>query len=462
VSAVTIGSRRLGQIGSDIALLVVAPAVVGAGAVLRPTPAVVALIGATSLLLLLKPDVSAVLAVAVLPFPLGLPTGLPVELSATDALILLALAGWLLQAVLQPAQTTRARVLRPLRVPLAAYGAAMLLSIAVHPSVPAAVTALQRAELVIGGLLLGAGLVRIGRLRLSLELFLMAASLLAVAATLDTGAGEFLGVQKNPAGGFISAALFISIIVKPSRRWILYAPVLSIGLLASQSRGALAGALVGAALAVVVVRLRDRIRLLLGLVGVGALLYASYAYLPALDQARLLRFTGAEDYALQNRTDFQADALDQVSASPWTGVGVGNYLGGIRLPGISDPHQVLLFQLAEGGIPLLLAFLALIIGGAFVVMRHSRAAPIALAALAVQVATLVHALADVYWVRGTPTPAWLLIGATLAAVWRAERGDQLGLDWVPRSRGSARHRRTRRGNANAAEPTHPPVGSSVA
>lgn len=463
MSPVATEGRRLGHVLGAIALLVAAPAALAAYAVLNPAPAVAVLIAASSLLLLLKPDVSAVLAVALLPFPVALPIGLPVELSATDALILLALGGWLLEGVLQPTQTPRARVLRPLRIPLAAYGAAMLLSIAVHRSIPAAVTALQRVELVIGGLLLGAGLIRTGLLRLSLEFYLVAASLLAVAAMLETGAEDFFGVQKNPAGGFISAALFIAILVKPSPRWILYAPILAVGLLASQSRGALLAALLAAAVAVVVIRLRDRIRLLFGLVGVGALLFVGYSQLPAIDRARLFRFSGAEDYAVLYRAEFQADALDQFASSPWTGVGVGNYTGGIRLPGITDPHQVLIFQLAEGGIPLLLAFLALAIGGAAVVLRHSKDSPLALAALTVQVSTVVHALVDIYWVRGTPTPAWLLIGATLAAVLLTARGDPRGLEWIPHRSSPARHRRTRARSGKAIELASPaPTGSSIA
>lgn len=456
-----VDTRRIGRV-VGAGLLVTASAAAAAGAVLYPAPAVAALIAAVAVFLFLKPDAAAVLAVALLPFPLSLPTGLPVELSATDALIALALAGWLLAAVLRPGQRARGRVLRPLRIPLVAYGAAMLLSVVAHPSIPAGFTVLQRVGLVIGGLLLGAGLVRNGRLRLSLELYLVAASVLAIAAALGTGSEAFLGVQKNPAGGFIAAALFIAILVKPSPRWVIYAPILAVGLLATQSRGALIAALVGAAATVVVVRLLDRIRLLLGLIGVGGLLFMAYSYLPALAQARLLTFSGVEDYALKFRSEFQADAMDQFTSSPLTGVGVGNYVGGPRLPGITDPHQVLIFQLAEGGIPLLLAFLALVIGPAALVMRYGRTSPLARAALAIQVVTVVHALADIYWVRGTPTPAWLLIGATLAVVWRARNDDPLGLEWISLKNSPPRHRRPRGEKVNPVEPSDPlPSGSAV-
>lgn len=445
VSRLPSGLIRLARLVAGIGLLSLAGAA-AAGAVIHPAAATTALVAVSALLLLLKPDLAAVLAVAVLPFPAALPTNLSVIVSATDLLIVLALGGWLLQCVLLPESAARIPVLRPLRIPLAAYGAAMIISIALHPSFPALTTGLQRIELVVGGLLLGAGLVRVGRLRLSLELYLATASVLAVAAILGTGSEQFLGVQKNPAGGFIAAALLIAILVKPSPRWVLYAPILAVGLLATQSRGALVGALVAAAVGVFVVRSRERLRVLLGLSAMGALVVASYAYLPAAAQTRLLRFSESDDYAIRYREEFQADALDQFSAAPWTGVGVGNYVGGPRIPGITDPHQVLIFQLAEGGVPLLLAFLVLAIGSTWVVLRYSRRSPLAVAALTVQIATIVHAMADVYWVRGTPVPAWLLIGASLAVIGRARRADPLGLDWVSAAPSTARHRRTDEGD----------------
>jgi len=448
--------RAVGAFG----LLIAAPAAAAAGAVFNPAAATAGLLIVGGVLLLLKPDVSAVLAVAALPFPVSIAPGLAVELSATDLLILLALVGWLLQEVLQPGRAARVRVLRSLRIPLAVYGAVMILGVVVHPSVPAVATALQRIALVIGGLLLGAGLVRMGRLRLSLELYLAAASVLAVGAMLDSGAGEILGGQKNPSGGFIAAALFIAILVKPSPRWILYAPVLTIGLLATQSRGALTAAFVAAGVSVVIVRFGDSLRLMITFVGVGILLLATYTFLPESAQVRLLRFTAGDDYAIRFREDFQADAWDQFVSAPWTGIGVGNYVGGPRLPGITDPHQVLIFQLAEGGVPLLLAFLLLAIGSAVVVLRQSRVSPLALAALCVQIATVVHALADVYWVRGTPTPAWMLIGASLAAVQLARRGDLLGREWArPRST-QPRHRRTRVEKAAAVGPGQVPAADT--
>lgn len=395
-------------------------AAITAFAVGHPGLALVALAAAGAVVLFIKPDLVAVLAVALLPYPLDLPTGLPIDLSPTDALIALALAGWLVAGLLRPRREPRIHVLRSLGIPLLAYGAAMALTFVVHPSVPGAVTMFQRVGLVVGGLLLGAGLVRIGRLRLSLEIYLASASLLAVAAVVDSGDAAFLGVQKNPAGGFILAALFIAILVKPSPRWLLYTPVLAVGLLATQSRGALIGALVGIAVGIVVVRWRGRVRLMFATTGVLGLIVVAYSYLPAGAKERLLRTSGSNDNAIQDRTSFQADALDHFHSAPWTGVGIGNYTGGPRLPGILDPHQVVLFQLAEGGIPLLVAFSVLVLGGAFVVLRHSRSSPLALAALTVQVATVIHAMTDVYWVRGTPTPAWFLIGAALAVAIRAK------------------------------------------
>jgi len=66
----------LSRVGGGIALLL-ASAALTAGAVLSPVTAIVTLTAVVAVLLLFKPDIAAVLAVALLPFPNSLPSGLP-------------------------------------------------------------------------------------------------------------------------------------------------------------------------------------------------------------------------------------------------------------------------------------------------------------------------------------------------------------------------------------------------
>ena len=91
-------------------------------------------------------------------------------------------------------------------------------------------------------------------------------------------------------------------------------------------------------------------------------------------------------------------------------MGVGNYLINSSVgASTTDPHEVILLQAAEGGYGFAAAFLILIFGASAVLYRM-RLLDLAPAAAAVLLATFIHGLVDVYWVRGTPVLSWLLLG----------------------------------------------------
>jgi ABC-type amino acid transport system permease subunit len=92
-------------------------------------------------------------------------------------------------------------------------------------------------------------------------------------------------------------------------------------------------------------------------------------------------------------------------------VGVGNYLAGTasNLTLVSDPHDVILLEAAEGGYIFAASFILLVVGAAFVLFRLRRV-ELAAAAGGVLIATVAHGMVDVYWVRGTPVLGWLLVG----------------------------------------------------
>ena len=56
------------------------------------------------------------------------------------------------------------------------------------------------------------------------------------------------------------------------------------------------------------------------------------------------------------------------------------------------------------------SFVLLVLGSAIALFTKMRRIPLAAAAAAVLLATAVHGLVDVYWVRGTPVLGWLLVG----------------------------------------------------
>ena len=421
-------------------------AVLGALGVRSPIPAL-AVVGVLGLALLVtKPTAAAVLAVIALPFPVSFIPGAPIKVALTDVLILVALTGWALEHLLRPTVQSSLRpvglsawTVRGMSLGLLAYGVAASISMVFHPSGEGVVTAAQRVLLVLGPLLLGAGLVRTGRLRPALGGYLVSVSVLAVSAVANTGAEGFLGVQKNPAGGFLAAGLIIAVVLRPYRWWVLTAPVLAIGVLASQSRGALLGLAVATVVTALVVRFGERTRLIATFSAAGVLLYGAYLSLPADAQARLTRFSADSDYAVRAREAFKADAFDVFGSSPWFGIGIGNYQGGLRSPGIRDPHDVLYLQLAEGGVVLLIGFLALVGWSLWCAARAVRVTAVAVAALGVQLSTVTHGVVDVYWVRGTPEPAFLLLGAVLAIATYRRQGLTIGAQWWAAER-HGRHR----------------------
>jgi O-antigen ligase len=104
-----------------------------------------------------------------------------------------------------------------------------------------------------------------------------------------------------------------------------------------------------------------------------------------------------------------------VKQHPLLGVGVGDYLTGDPTNDTvtTDPHNVLLLDAGEGGLPDLALFLVMLAGTGIVMLRRKRFSRWAGPALALQAAILTHGLVDVYWVRGTPVIGWLLVGMAL-------------------------------------------------
>ena len=159
-----------------------------------------------------------------------------------------------------------------------------------------------------------------------------------------------------------------------------------------------------------------------------ALAFGTFVLLPAALQARLTTFspgTGSPGaYALSIRQQYRTDAEHIIAAHPLVGIGVGNYYAGNPYRGTptTDPHDVLLLQAAEGGYLFAVSFVLLIFG-CVLALGKMRNVDIAPAAVGVLLATAVHGLVDVYWVRGTPIFSWLLVGMVCGRFVSLQRGD---------------------------------------
>ena len=351
--------------------------------------------------------------------------GLGIQVTFGDALLLLAVGSALATSVLKHREPT-VRLPPPLYLLIGVYLAVLVLVVVLNPGSHSIVDALHRVQ-VVGVAVVVGGFVLSGRaLRQALGGYLLVTTVFAVAyAAVSTGAGG-LGIQKNPAGQFIAVAvlLVLGTDVLGTWRFALLAP-LSLGLFATGSRGALLGLGVGIAAQQLCGGQAPRWRTAATLVPLALALGIGYAVLPQDSQERVGTFTtrgGATQSDMEAastiklRQDYRTDALRSIAAHPFTGVGVGQYIGGTVAKGTqtNNPHNVVLLEAVEGGYPLALASVALLVGSCVLVFRRRQQTPLAAVALAVQVSTITHGMVDVYWVRGTPTLGWLLVGAALA------------------------------------------------
>jgi O-antigen ligase len=400
---------------------------VGAGSLTQPALAVgLALLPAVALAVYF-PHPFVVAAVALLPFSRDVSGGQlgGVAVSASDLLLALGSLGIAVAFLGHRGPDPVSNPLRPLGVPLAIYFSALGLSVLFHPSFEGAVTFVQRLELVVVALLAGSLLARGGLLRRALTLQVVAATLLAVAAALvvimqGTATGQILGVQKNFAAQAIAGAFLVVVSYRLVPARSAASGVLAVGLIASLSRGAII-ATAAALLVVAAFQAPGRRLRLFGLVLVmGALVLITYSALPGAQQERLVQVSPDEDYGAGARVVYADDAWRTFRSAPIVGVGAGNYVGQRGDFVVTDPHNVLLLEAADGGVVLVGAFIILNACCFVILFRRIRWHPVVLTALAVQLATLLHGLVDVYWVRGTPVLGWVLVGAALALTHREE------------------------------------------
>jgi hypothetical protein len=420
--------------GTILGAVVLVIAAVAGLATSRGFPAALAVACIPLLLLaLLRPAAVAVLGVGLTYVVADLTGGAgSVQVSAGDLLLALAVIGATLAAAAGQAQL-RAAVLRPIALPLAVYAAALAVALAAHVDASAAVNVLQRAQIVLVPLIVGAVVLRKADLRRALGLYVVVTAAMAVVyvATYDGDVGY--GNQKNAAGNFMSIAILIAIgsDALGRVRFPLIIP-LAIGLFVTGSRGAILGLAVGLALLPLVRSGGHRRRTFAALLPVVACLALVYGLLPDDARNRISTVNANGDlnagldsaqYTIALRGVYRTDAIKVIRRHPLLGVGIGQYLAGDVTRGTltNDPHDVWLLDTAEGGLPLGVALSVLLLGSLVVVIRVRRYTPLAALAASVQGATLAHGLVDIYWVRGTPTLGWLLIGAALADAHRRRR-----------------------------------------
>lgn len=331
------------------------------------------------------------------------------HLSPSDLLLVFAFAGLVFQATVT-GSLPGLNALRAVKVPVVQYAVFMLLVLGAHLSVSDFFKTGQRYELFALPLIVGAFAAVSERYLVVLKAYVLAATALAVIWPVDQSLG-----QKNPVGQMIANAILVLIAIPSLRRFFPCLLILVPGLFYTESRGAIGAAIIGMVVislftgfAARVVRRRIVVLAVLGLV--------VFMLMPSSLRSRVTTLSAGTSstaaYSLTIRQQFSRDAEAIIRRHPWTGVGIGNYAqaDSQSTQPTDDPHEVLLLQAAEGGYGLAVSFVLLVAGTAAALFTRMRRIPLAGAAAAVLLATAIHGLVDVYWVRGTPILGWLLVG----------------------------------------------------
>lgn len=308
---------------------------------------------------------------------------------------------------------------------LAIYLTTLLVTLIVNQNFRGDLEWIHRLSIVGGSVCIGVWLVLRDLHRTALRLLLIFVTALALEAVLTSAAHGFaaaypLGYHKNFAGSIFSTTL-ITLIAAPGAfrlraglRQIATA-VLALGLLATQSRGAML-ATVAAGLVWFLRAHPERRRRSAGLmilIGVGL----SYFVYTSVQQQYARRAHGLRIDSLTQRQLVEAQTRALFVHHPVAGVGLRYYKTPAYI-NYQPPNNIVDEVLAEAGIPGLLGFVVLV-GGAVVALRRAPG-DLATAGLAVVVGRLVHGAVDIYWVAGTATLPWLIAGMGFGAVGRQQ------------------------------------------
>ena len=312
----------------------------------------------------------------------------------------------------------RSPTLRRLLIATAGYAAVLSLTVLAHPAMRSAVEVFHRSSMVVGALLIGSAVARLGKVRLALRAFLVVAALISVVAAVETLAHHLqpaypLGIQKNAAGELIVMGLVVLLTVPhrvelPKLQLGVLSGVLLAGLAASEARGPALALVAVFALHLLRQRRRagaSRIARLAPLLLVASVLLIGISVVTYRD--RDLNAQTQQFNSLNTRLDTYHYAIDDV----WKPHLVdGSGLKWFFAPGspVGAPHNLVISELSEAGL-IGLAALALFL---VVILRSARRSPSDLgeAAYLVVVARLLESMLGIFWTAGVGTFPFLILG----------------------------------------------------
>lgn len=306
----------------------------------------------------------------------------------------------------------------PVMAALVAYEATIALSVILSPNLNGAVEVAHRAVIIFGSLLIGAYLAQRGRIATGIWLTAVTAAIIGIAAVADAVAQHFspafpFGLNKNYAGGLLAATFLLSMALEAGHRYRLAAlrslqVLMLLGVLATQSRGAMAGIVGGLVVWSFLARRHRRLVLVLILV-----------LAPLLARNVIDDYTQRQFGSAITHVQVAQDAINEWQASPYFGNGIRFFLNGGGRVLEYDPHDVLLLTLAESGVAGLVGLVVLL--GTAIRQLVKLDSTLARMAVALLVARLLHGMVDIYWVHGFQELPWVAVGMALSAAAMKER-----------------------------------------
>lgn len=363
-----------------------------------------------------KPVLCAVLAVPALYGYQGV--GLGPALGLSDVL-LLAAAVLALPAV---AHTSHLLTVGPVNRAFAGYLALLVPSIAAHPTGAAAREVLHRLVIVTGAVLVGVWLSQQGGVRSALRLLVGVSVVFAAVSCVVSVASGFapaypLGYHKNYVGTLLALTLLVVLCapgvlgLNPILR-TASTGLIVLGVMATQSRGAILGAALGGFIWLFAPRkgtgIKGRTRVGAAVLAVGFGVFATYSVQQQLS---------ADDVSTNSvgvRRQVAAYTEELWRSSPLVGVGIRYFNTGEYGLFAQAPNNAITSELAEAGVVGATGFVGLHAVVLASLWRRRRS-QLGLAALTVFCGQLLHGMFDIYWSSGlTPLP-FILAGMSLSA-----------------------------------------------
>jgi hypothetical protein len=318
--------------------------------------------------------------------------------------------------------TREMRRLRNAFLGVAIYLACLMPSVMINSSTRAYLEWVHRLVLVGGSLLIGGWIVREGLTKAALRWLAAVSCLVALAAIENTsvhglGPASPFGWHKNFIGALLAVVI---VVVAAANDWLelrlrvqaFAILLLAGGLLASQSRGGILAAVAGLLVAYLVDPRGHsrRARTLALFVALGLSTFAFISVRDQLNQSQADRNTNS----IGVRFNVEKETRRIWRTSPDVGVGLKYFVTGDYGPSAAAPNNVVDNELAESGVIGLAGFVVLqgtLLGVAF---RRKREHKLVAVGLGVVTGLLLHGQVDIYWIAGSASLPFVILGMALA------------------------------------------------